>query len=277
MNKTTQQRKASEFHALHHGEEMLVLPNAWDCASAKIYEAEGFPAVATTSSGISWSYGYADGENIPPELMLEVVERIAHSIEVPLTADIEAGYYSDEDKYAQFIKNLIAAGAVGINLEDSIASSGEMRPIEEQKERIYIAREASREAGLDLYINARIDAMLLSELSVEDRIAVCFNKAKAYASAGADGVFIPFIDSMQTVARLKKGIDVPLNILMSKSLDITALRRMQVNRVSVGGKPKLVALHAIQNIVRELRSGDEWADLYVDAPTYPILNGWFKR
>lgn len=122
-----QNELSEKFHALHHSDEMLVLPNAWDCASAKIFEVAGFKAIATTSSGISWSCGYKDGEHIPPDLMIEVIDRMSHCVNIPLTADIEAGYYgNDLDKFSEFIGNVIKAGAVGINLEDGDSKTKSM-------------------------------------------------------------------------------------------------------------------------------------------------------
>src|ERR1700675_2457273 len=110
----TQSEKAELFRSLHRGPEILVLPNAWDCASARVFEQTGFPAIATTSAGIAFSLGYSDGERIPQDLMLATLGQICDSVQVPITADLEAGY----DDAAKTTAGLIAAGAVGLNLED---------------------------------------------------------------------------------------------------------------------------------------------------------------
>ena len=199
------QNKFSEvFHALHHADEMLVLLNVWDCASAKIAEMAGFPAIATTSAGVAWSYGYQDGEDIPPGLMVEAVNRIAHSVQVPVTADVEGGYFRNNlDTFSKFINNIIDAGAVGINLEDGYAHTNKLNDIKQQAAEIKIAKENGRQKGINLFVNARTDAMLLPK-DLKSRIEICIERAKMLEAAGADGIFIPFIKEIETVVQLKE-------------------------------------------------------------------------
>src|ERR1700675_3176329 len=121
----TQSEKAELFRSLHRGPEILVLPNAWDCASARLFEQAGFPAIATTSAGIAFSLGYSDGERIPQDLMLTAVRRISSCVSVPVTADLESGY----GDVAKTTAGLIAAGAVGLNLEDMQQEAGTLTPI----------------------------------------------------------------------------------------------------------------------------------------------------
>lgn len=269
-------RLAEKLHDLHHAEEMLVIPNAWDVVSAKIFENSGFPAIATTSSGISWSCGYPDGEHIPPELMLEVIGRIARGVKVPVTADIEGGYYSNDfQKLSAFIEGVIDAGAVGINLEDGDAASGSLNDLEHQLEKIRLVKDICRRKGVNLFLNARTDAMVLDRGDLKNRIQTCIERAAAFQSAGADGIFVPFVKDMDTVIALKQGIELPLNVLITNTLDVGELRKWKVNRVSVGSRPILSTLHLLRSIADEMRSGNEWNTLLTASPDYSEANAWF--
>src|SRR5438105_12090769 len=118
MTQPTQQDKARRFRQMHHAQEILILANAWDVASAKIIEQAGFSAIATTSAGVAWSLGYADGERIPRDEMLRAVERIARAVDLPVSADLEAGYGETLEAVAETMRLAILAGAVGVNFED---------------------------------------------------------------------------------------------------------------------------------------------------------------
>src|SRR5690349_23992694 len=118
MNSATQRDRAEAFRRLHAGPAILVLPNAWDAATARLVEAAGFPALATSSAGVAWALGYADGERISRDEMLAVVRRIASSVRIPVTADMEAGYGTTPEAAAETARGVVAAGAVGLNLED---------------------------------------------------------------------------------------------------------------------------------------------------------------
>lgn len=270
-----QNKLAEQFRALHYADEMLVLPNAWDCASAKIFEQSGFPAIATTSSGISWSYGYKDGEHIPPDLMIEVIQRITHAVSIPVTADIEGGYFgNDIEKFAKFIADVVHAGAVGINLEDSDSHTRLLNDINKQILKIKAAKESCLQKGVHLFVNARTDAMVGPE-NLKTKIQICINRAKEYEAAGADGIFVPFVKDIETVARLKEAIRLPLNILMADTLEVAKLRNLKVNRVSVGGKPMLATMNLLKNISKELSAKNNWDSLFVKYPGYDDMNKWF--
>lgn len=273
-----QQQKATRLRSLHHGPEMLIVANAWDAVSAKIFELAGFPAVASTSSGISWSCGYQDVERIPPELMAQVIGRIAPAVQVPVTADIEGGYIrNDDEKLSAFFTSVIHAGAVGINLEDSAPHrTGTLIDLDDHLRRIKLAREAGRAAGVEWFINARTDAMAQKELSQEERIKMSIERANAFKEAGADGVFIPFVRDIEVVRKLKEHISLPLNILGTQTLDITALKKLGVNRVSVGSRPILATMHLLMKIAGEMRSANQWPDLFTTDPNYPMVQKWFE-
>lgn len=271
-----QNQLAEEFHALHHKEEPLLLVNAWDALSAKLVEREGLPAIATTSSGISWSCGYADGEHTPPEMMIEEVRKIARAVDIPVSADIESGYYGDNLKaLADFTDKIIKAGAIGINLEDSDPKTEGLLSTEQNVQKIKTVRQKTNELGVPLYINARIDAMTLSS-DLDEKLEIIFKRAKAYQRAGASGIFVPFINDMGTVKAVKAGIELPLNILMAKTLDIQELKNLKINRISVGGRPSLAAKSVFKKIVEEMKTTNQWDSLYSGELTHPQTNSWFK-
>lgn len=272
-----QNKLAESFHELHHGNRTLVLPNAWDAASAKIFENAGFPAVATSSSAIAWSQGYSDGEYTPADTVIDVIQKIARVVNVPVTADVEAGYSDgDDEKFAEFIARVIEAGAVGVNLEDSVPSTGELQEPEYLRKQIDISRSVAKEKGVRLFINARVDGMLLKSGSESEKAKFCIERANLYKQAGADGIFVPFIQEMETVALLKKEIELPLNILMNKFLNVAKLKALKVERISVGGRPMMSLMHSLKGLAEAMKTTNDWSGLYVDDPTYEELNSYFK-
>src|SRR5579864_2312929 len=148
---------ASRLRALHHGPPILVLPNAWDAASARIVQAEGFPAVATTSAGVAAALGYADGGAVPAREMIEAVARIARAVSVPVTADIEHGYATTPNALADVVLRVIAAGAVGVNLEDCVPGCDDLEPVGLQCDKLTTIVKAAAKSGVRVVINARTD------------------------------------------------------------------------------------------------------------------------
>ncbi|MEO8609432.1 MAG: isocitrate lyase/phosphoenolpyruvate mutase family protein [Chloroflexota bacterium] len=248
----TQVEKAAQLLKLHHGTGLL-LPNAWDVASARIFEEAGFPAIATTSAGVAFALGYPDGELISRADMLEVVGRIAKAVQVPVTADVEAGYGSTPADVAATMKMVIEAGGVGVNLEDNTGYPKPLYPVEIQAERIRAARAAADETGVHLVINARTDTYLYQIGAVENRMADTLNRAQAYMAAGADSIFVPGVTDAPTIQLLVKGIAAPLNILAGPGApsapDIFALG---VKRISVGGSIMRATMGLTKAIAAEL-------------------------
>src|ERR1700730_4285218 len=148
---------AETFRELHHGPPILVLPNAWDAISARLFEAEGFPAVATTSAGVAAALGYPDGGVVPAREMIEAVARIARAVKVPVTADIEHAYAATPDAVADVVMRVIAAGAVGINLEDYVPGAPDLEPLPLQVSKITAVLKAANKAGVRVVVNARTD------------------------------------------------------------------------------------------------------------------------
>jgi|SRR5579872_2022303 len=246
------QHKAARLLELHHASEPLVLANVWDVASARLVEAAGFPAVATTSSGIANAHGYPDGQRISRDEMLAAVRRISRSVDVPTTADMEAGYGPTLDDVAETVNGAIAAGAVGINLEDSDDEG--LFPLKEAAARIETARTAAAKAGVNLVINARTDVYLLGARGRE-AFDEAVRRANAYRSAGADCLFVPGVTDGELIGELVKAITGPLNVLANaETPPVAALRKLGVKRISVGGALARASLTVVRRIAAELRA-----------------------
>ena len=258
MDKTTQRQKAEAFRKMHDRSRILVLPNAWDVASAKIFEAAGFRAVATTSSGVANSLGYPDGEAIPRDEMLAVVARIARGLEVPLSADIEAGYASDLEALKATIRAVIEAGAVGINFEDSMkGGANELFPVETALARIKAVRETATAAGVPIVINGRTDVFLHAIGDKTSRFDHTVSRANAYLGAGADCVFVPGPAAAELIGKLTAAIQGPINVMVLPGMpSAPELEKLGVARVSMGGGPARAALTEVRRVAEELfRSG----------------------
>ena len=222
--------QAAAFKALHAGPEILVLPNAWDAASAATMEDAGAKAVATSSAAVAWAHGYADGDFFPVPLVITAIAEIARVLKVPLTADIEGGYTDDLAQLAETIKAVVGAGAVGINLEDG------RRDADLHARKIEATRKAADQAGVDLFINARTDVYLKGLAEGEAARAEVLARAKTYADAGADGIFIPGPTDGDLLAVFAKEIALPVNAMARGGLpNAAALQAAGIRRLSSGG------------------------------------------
>lgn len=257
----TQTQHAEHFRQLNQQGQFL-LPNAWDCASARIFAAEGFPAIGTTSAGIAYARGLPDAEAIGRDAMLREIAAIAASVKLPVNADIEAGYGAAAADVGQTIRASIAAGAVGINLEDRVhgAASGGLFAIDEQAARLAAARITASEAGLPLWINARIDTFLLG-LGVDDadRFAQTVARANRYLAAGADMVFVPGLADLNVIKRLCAAVNGPLNLMaMPGSPSAPDLFAAGAKRVSLGLCPMLAVMGTVRDIAQEAKLRGTW-------------------
>jgi len=252
MPAMSQRDKAERLRALHAGPAMLVLPNAWDVVTARLVEAAGFPAIATTSAGVAWSLGYADGERISRGEMLDAVRRMARAVRVPVTADMEAGYGPTPEAVAETARGVIAAGAVGLNLEDG-TTEGPLLEMSLHAERIRAAREVGAAAGVALVINARTDAFEVKEWDGARRVAEAVRRANAYRAAGADCLFVPHVSDGETIGRLAREIDGPLNVIAGPPAPpLGELARLGVRRASLGPRVVQAALGLVRRVAREL-------------------------
>lgn len=256
MTNEDQRRLAETFRNMHRGPRLLLLPNAWDAMSARIFEAADFDAIATTSGGLAWALGFPDGEQAPWNEVVAATERITRRVRVPVTADIEGGYGETSDQVARSVADIIRAGAVGINLEDGTRSAHmPIRSIEDAVERIRAAREAATAAGVPLVINARIDLYLKHIGDDRTRFAETVQRSKAYLAAGADCIFPFGLTDLEVVAELVTALKAPVNIVGRAGMpEVSKLERLGVARVSTASGPSLAAMSVTQQIAAELRA-----------------------
>ncbi|MFJ7588845.1 isocitrate lyase/phosphoenolpyruvate mutase family protein [Streptomyces sp. NPDC097617] len=262
--------KATAFAALHTPTTPLALANAWDVAGARIVEATGAPAIATTSAGVAWSLGSPDGDALARDRALDLVARVVCAVSVPVTADIEGGFGADPAAVGETVTGVLAAGAVGINIED-----GHRDPAE-QIERLAAARAAADAAGVPLYINARVDTYLRGFGESATRLDDTLARAAAYLRAGATGIFVPGVLDPDTVAELAKGIDAPLNILLGPGAPtVAAFGALGVSRVSLGSWVAEAAYAVVRRAAEELISDGTYGALAHALP-YGELNSLLK-
>lgn len=253
--KKTQIELGNQFLKLHQGPTILVLPNAWDVASALIFEEAGFPAIGTSSAGAAFSLGYPDGQRIPREEMLGVVRRIAGAVDVPVTADVEAGFGSTPEEVAETARAVIDAGAVGMNLEDGAEDKPDfLENLNKQKEIIRAVLETAKSADVPFVLNARTDIFLYGIGPAETRLHRAIERLNAYCAAGAQSLFVPGVKDKETIAQLARGIAGPLNILATAGTPpVAELQELGVARVSVGSGPMRATLGFLGRLARELR------------------------
>jgi 2-methylisocitrate lyase-like PEP mutase family enzyme len=251
----TQREKADSLRALHRRGDPLLLVNVWDAVSARIIEDLGFPAIATTSAGVAWSEGYADGEQISRAEMLSRVRRIAEAVQLPVTADCEAAYGTSIEDARATARDAIEAGAVGLNFEDMDIRREQALEIELQEQRISAMRDTARETGVPLVINARTDAFL-ADLGDNDewRLKESIRRGNRYLQAGADSVFVPGVSDERIIATLVKELAGPLNVLAGPATPpVARLAELGVGRISVGGSAMAHVLAEFRRAAREIK------------------------
>jgi len=248
-----QKLKAERFRGMHRSGRILILPNAWDVASARIFEETGFGAIATTSAGIAFTLGYPDGQRISRDEMLAVVRRIAVAVKAPVTADVEAGYGNRPEDAAQTARAVAEAGAVGMNLEDATGDPGQpLLDLTLQVERVKAVREAVRES---MVLNARTDVYLLGLETPETRYDAALRRLRAYREAGADCVFVPGLRDLETIERLVNDLRCPVNILVGPgSPPVQDLEKLGVARATVGSGAMRATLGLVRRIAEELKN-----------------------
>lgn len=257
----TQASKAQALLNLHNSGKLLILPNVWNPIGARMLEVKGFSAAATASAAIAESLGYNDGEQLKLDTMLEMVARIVRSVELPVTADFEAGYSDNIEGLQENIARLLDTGAVGINFEDSWDDSKYLRPVPEQVERIKAVREAAERRGIHLVINARADSFFAEGFSSEEeRVEDVVTRLNAYVQAGADCVYPVGRGDKETLAILRKRISAPINVLATaKTASLKELQTLGINRVSFGPylfRSLLAKMSAMQDEILNMGSYD---------------------
>ncbi len=265
--------KAQAFRAMHRGEKILVLPNAWDVASARILEGAGAAAIGTTSAGVAFTLGYPDGQKISREEMIGAVARIAAKVKIPVTADVESGYGARPEDAAQTAKAVIEAGAVGLNLED--VAGGPQKQLVDlslQREKITAVREIAQTLGVPLVLNARTDVYLIEVGKAESRYDEAIRRLAAFRDAGADCLFIPGLRDLETITRLVGDLGHPVNILAGPgSPSIPELQKIGVARVSLGSSAMRATLGLARRIAQEVLATGTYKSLE-GAPSHAEVN-----
>jgi 2-methylisocitrate lyase-like PEP mutase family enzyme len=268
---TNQNEKAATLRALNRSGS-YVLPNAWDAGSAVLIERAGAAVIATTSAGVSWSLGRPDGERLTRAENIAAIRRIVDAVRLPVSADIEGGYGAAPADVATTVTDVVRAGAVGINLEDSNSATGALFSIEEQADRIRAARSAAARAGLpDLVINARTDVFLFQIGAPEGRYDDVLRRAAAYAEAGADVLFVPGLSDLSVIEQLTAAAPLPVNIMVGPGAPtVEELTAAGVRRISLGSAISqaayAIALRSAKEILtkgtyEELRTPESFGDI----------------
>jgi 2-methylisocitrate lyase-like PEP mutase family enzyme len=235
--------RAERLRAMHHEPGVLVLPNAWDAASATALEAAGFPALATTSAGVVESLGHRDGEQAPVDEVLVAVARICAAVAVPVTADLEGGYGLDADA---LVEGLLGAGAVGLNLEDTDhRGPGPLVDAEVQAGRLAAVKEAGRRRGVDVVLNARVDVHARRAGPEEGRLAEAVRRGRRYREAGADCLYPILVADEAEIRVLVEDTGAPVNVMLRTGAPpVSRLAELGVARATFGSGLMRTALRA---------------------------------
>ena len=260
---------AQRFRTLHR-EGLLILPNAWDAGSARLIEDLGAKAIATTSAGVAWSHGYADGDFLPVPLLAATVAEIARAVAVPVSADVEGGYSADPASVGEAVAAVLDAGAVGINIEDGTGAPDLLCA------KIESARSAGARLGVHLFVNARADVYLRSLVPAERRLDETLARAERYRAAGADGIFVPGVTDASEIRAIASAVGLPLNVLARPGLPpASELEALGVRRLSAGSWIAAAALAtAASRATGFLRTGKS-EPLAADAMPYADVNALF--
>ena len=254
-------QKAEAFRKLHHSGKILVLLNAWDAGSARIFELAGSPAVATTSSGLAFSNGYPDGQKITRERLFDAVRRITRVVKIPLTVDLEMGYGKNASEVRETVRAIAEAGGIGMNIEDGMESPDLLA------DKIKGIRAYASESGLPMFVNARTDVYLRGIGENETRFDETMRRIKLYAAAGADSAFVPGLVDLPTITRIAKESPLPLNVMLSRALPVVAdLQAAGVARLSIGGAAALAAMSLTRRIAQEMLSHGTYETIMAAAP-----------
>ena len=270
---STPAEKAERFRALHHGTKPLVLPNAWDVPSARLFEEAGFPAVATSSAGIMVSLGYRDGEEMPRRELAAAVGRIATRLSVPLTADVVSGYGTTPRAVVSTVRLMIANGAIGINLEDLGHAGQGLFPVTQQVRKIRAIRELGESLGIPLVLNARTDALRQFPGDEPVRLREAIRRSVAYRDAGADCVYPMGLTDADSIATFMDALQCPVNVMIRKGLPpVPELERLGVKRVSFGPSASYAAFGLLKRASQEILTLGTYNSLLDGAISFDELN-----
>ena len=262
---------AALFHALHSGPDVLVLANAWDAGSARLIETLGAKAIATTSAGVAWAHGYADGQHLTVDALVATVREIARVVAIPVSTDIEGGYSDDPAAAGEAVARVIDAGAIGVNIEDGTTAP------ELLCRKIDAARAAAERTGVKLFINARCDVYLRKLMEGEAALAESIRRGKLYRDAGADGLFLPFAADASVMTAVMSEIKLPFNAIARKGLpSLAELRALGVRRLSAGTGIARAAFEATRAAAAPFLADGDAGSLVDKSGGVSDLNALFK-
>jgi 2-methylisocitrate lyase-like PEP mutase family enzyme len=277
MQSAEARKRADDFFRLHTGPRPLVLVNAWDAGSARVLEDAGAPAIATTSAGMAWSLGYADGEQVPAGEFIVACARICRAVSVPVSVDIERGFGRSTEDVCEVVRKLIGLGVIGVNIEDGVVP-GTHHVVAPTVlcERIQALRALAAQADARLFINARIDTYLAPNNGRIARYEDTVQRAQLYASAGADGIFVPGL-ALEEVARFTRAVPLPVNIYAGDGWGppIYGLERAGVRRVSLGCGPLQSAFGLLRRVAIEAFDQGSYSTMRLDMLGADELNSLF--
>ena len=270
----TQAEKAEEFRSLHNANHILILPNAWDVPSARVFEDAGFPAIATSSAALAVSLGYPDGEKVSKDEMFSAVGKIARHLSVPLSVDVESGFGATLDQLSDTIRRVIDSGGVGVNLEDiSNFESHTLFSIEKQVERIRKVRNVSESMNVPLVINARTDAYRYASGNESGKLEEAIRRSNAYSEGEADCLYPMGLTSREAITTFVKAVNKPVNIMARKGAPpISELERIGVKRFSLGPSAMYATMGLLRRIAGELKQRGAYDSLLNGAITFDELN-----
>jgi 2-methylisocitrate lyase-like PEP mutase family enzyme len=283
MTTEHQRELASAFRARHRDGPIIVLPNAFDAGSARLFARHNPPAIGTTSGGIAWAAGRPDGEHLTREQMLDAVSRIVGAVEIGVSADVEAGYGDAPEDVATTAAGVIDCGAIGLNLEDSGSArgsrAGALLDAAEAALKIAAAREVANRVGVDLVINARTDVFLLGAGKDDrERADMAVERGNAYLAAGADCVFVPGAVTADLIAELVDRIHGPLNVYVLAGLPgVGELGRLGVRRVSIGGGPYQACMALFDEVAAALVGDGSYGPLLARQLSFPEMQEIGRR
>jgi 2-methylisocitrate lyase-like PEP mutase family enzyme len=259
---------AERFAGLHREGTLLLLPNAWDAGSARLMRQLGAEAIATTSAGLAWSLGHADGDQLPPEEYEAAVRRIVRVVDCPVTADAEGGYADDPAQAGEHVARLVGAGAVGVNLEDGSGAAATLA------RKIEASKAAAARAGVRLWVNARCD-VYLRNLAPGRALEETLQRGRLYAQAGADSLFVPGA-APADIGALVQGQALPLNVMARPNLPpLAELRRLGVRRLSAGSAIAQKAWGTARDAGAAFLAAGCTPGLFEGAANYAEINGAF--
>jgi 2-methylisocitrate lyase-like PEP mutase family enzyme len=241
----SQKDRVAQFRDAHTKGSVLVLPNAWDAASARMAADAGAKAVATSSAAVAWCHGYADGETMPRDVVMTATKEVLRVVDLPVTVDSEAGYSDDPAKVAAHVVALIDLGVAGINIEDGEDEPGLLVA------KIEAIKAAAKARGADIFVNARSDVYLQNLVPDDAKLKEIIRRGVIYRDVGADGFFAPAVTALSDIRAVVDAVDLPVNILMMRAVPpIPEMKAAGVRRISTGA---LIGRAAYGKAVKAIR------------------------